>query len=166
MFSLTGSGITSGVGSGLTGLNASSLASGTVPVARLPAGLSTSNYVGAFTGNGAGITNVTSITTNAAPCFTVTNPIVSGVRWTNNTGTIGLLSVNYTLNDSSISGDPGLCMTNTTVGEWFNATNNFVLTVNIPGSRTFRMGTNEVFICTNKSSGSATVTLDGSWFRP
>ncbi|MEI7732711.1 MAG: FG-GAP-like repeat-containing protein [Verrucomicrobiota bacterium] len=56
-----------GNGSALTGLDASQLASGTVPLARLPGSLITNSatgvtlsgsFTGAFTGNGAGLTNL------------------------------------------------------------------------------------------------------------
>jgi microcystin-dependent protein len=53
----------SGNGGGLTGLNASQLTTGTVPLAQLPGGLVTNNaggvsLSGTFTGNGGGLTNL------------------------------------------------------------------------------------------------------------
>lgn len=62
-----------GGGSGLTGLNASQLTSGTVPLAQLPAAVVTNNALnvtlaGKFSGNGGGLTNLTGV-----PSFAGTN---------------------------------------------------------------------------------------------
>ena len=67
--SVTASGVFTGPGSGLTGLNASNLASGTVPAGRLPA------YTGDVT-SGAGTTTNTLATVNASP-GTFTNATIT-----------------------------------------------------------------------------------------
>lgn len=96
----------------------------------------------------------------------ITNPIVSGTTWTNETGLAGLLTVNYTLMDSSVSGEPSLNITNLDSGEWFVATNSVVATSISSGRLAISVYPAERVIVTNMSSGSADSVVDGSFFRP
>lgn len=105
------------------------------------------------------------IPTNRATVFTITNPIISGGTWTNTTGANGIWFANYTLTDSTVSGDPGLNFTNLDSGEFFSATNAFVLSAPGTGRTSFRVANGERITVTNQSSGSASATLNTNWFR-
>lgn len=104
-----------------------------------------------------------SLATNTANFSYITNPIVTGQFWTNTTGARVFLKLNYTLGDSVVSGFPGLAMTNVSSGEWFNATNSLVVASSVAGRADFNLSPGDYFVATNKSSGSATVTIDGSF---
>jgi len=94
----------------------------------------------------------------------LTNPIVSGVAWTNNTGGRGTLVLNYTVNDL-LGASAGLCMTNLSNGDFFNATNGIVVVPGtIPGRTTFDMSPNDLFIAIDRSDGTASTSLDRSMF--
>lgn len=104
-----------------------------------------------------------SLATNTAAFSYVTNPIVSGLPWTNNTGARVELKVTWTLSGSAVSGFPSLCMTNMASGEFYNPTNSFVLAAVSSGRSEFHIGPGEWFVTTNKSSGAASATVDASF---
>lgn len=104
-----------------------------------------------------------SIATNTASFSYVTNPIASGMYWTNTTLARVALKVTWTLNDSAIAGFPSLCMTNVSSGEFYNPTNSFVLAGVTSGRAEFHLSPGDYFIATNKSSGSASATVDASF---
>lgn len=99
------------------------------------------------------------------PANIILNPIVSGGYWTNTNTFTGTLTVNVALLDS-VSGDPGLNMTNIITGEWINATSSMATAGLIPSIGTFRMAPNDYFLATNFSSGTATASIKSSSFRP
>lgn len=94
-----------------------------------------------------------------------TNPIVSGVNYTNLSGQRMSLSVWYTLTDSTISGAPGLVVSNLVTAEWGQFTNSFVLTGASSASASFLLAPNDIIQFTNKSSGAATATVDRSFAK-
>lgn len=102
------------------------------------------------------------VPTNNAPFTRLASPLVSGQFWTNTTGARCTLAINYTLTASAISGAPSLCMTNITSGETFNATNSLALSVITSARVLFLVGTNEYFVITNQSSGSASAAVDST----
>ena len=95
-----------GNGGGLTGLNASQFASGTLPLAQLPGAVLTNNNVtsvtlnGAFSGNGEGLTNVTvPVTVTNLPNGILTNNssgvVLNGLTTVSNLSVTGTNFVNY-----------------------------------------------------------------------
>ncbi len=105
------------------------------------------------------------ITNNTASFTYSNNPIVSGLLWTNTTGTRCTLKVVYFLTDSAVSGAPSMAMTNISSGEFYNATNFFTVSVaaGISGQASFDMSPGDYFISTNKSSGSSSATVTSSF---
>jgi hypothetical protein len=117
-------GLFTGDGSGLTGLNAANLASGTVPLARLPSAVVTNretgvtlsgSFTGSFTGNGSGLTNVVNAGTLGGSSGTVFTLVQSGQAVIPASATV---QTNYTVTFPtaftsvpqiivSISNDPG-----------------------------------------------------------
>jgi hypothetical protein len=95
----------------------------------------------------------------------VLNPIVSGGYWTNTNSFTGSLTINLSLSDA-VSGAPGMNMTNIITGEWNNATSSIAAAGIVPATAVFRMQPGEYVIVTNKSSGSASASVQSSSFRP
>ncbi len=118
-----------------------------------------------FTGNVYQSSGAVQFTNNMAGYLSpLTNPVtLAAIFWTNTTGYRVKLSINYLLTDSAVSGSPGLCMTNCSSGDYFNATNSFVLAGLSAGSRMFVLGPGEYVCVTNKSSGSASASIDSSF---
>lgn len=118
---------------------------------------SNANFIGTVTASSL------NAATNVAAFTYITNPIVSGVFWTNTTGARLTLFINFTLTDSTVSGSPSMNMTNVANGDWVNATNSFVLTGTSSGRAQFMMSTNDWVIATNKSSGNASANVNSSF---
>lgn len=93
----------------------------------------------------------------------MTNAVAGGQFWTNTSGQRLKLKVSWTLLGNLASGFPSLCMTNISSGEAYNPTNGFVLTAPSSGRTEFHMSPGDYFIATNKSSGSASATVDSSF---
>lgn len=115
------------------------------------------------------VTNLNSVSainlntiTNIAVYKGLTNVITTGGFWTNTTGSRVTLYINYTLTDT-VSGDPGLLFTNISNGDWFPASNSVAVATTFPGRVQFDMSTNDIMVATNKSSGTATTTIDRSY---
>ncbi len=104
-----------------------------------------------------------SLATNTARYASITNPISSGLFYTNTTGQRVVLKVAWTLSGSAVSGFPSLCMTNVSTGEFYNPTNSFILAAVSSGRSDFHLSPGDYFIATNKSSGSASATVDSSF---
>ncbi len=104
-----------------------------------------------------------SLATNTAPYSVISNPVSSGLFWTNTTGQRVVLKIVWTLSGSAITGFPSLCMTNVSSGEFYNPTNSFILTAISSGRSDFHLSPGDYFIATNKSSGSASATVDSSF---
>jgi hypothetical protein len=111
------SGTFSGSGSGLTGLNASQLTSGTVPLVQLPNAVVTNNATGltlggTFSGNGAGLTslNASQLTSGTVPLAQLLSAVVTNnatgltLSGTFNGNGGGLTNIG----DSSISSSAGI----------------------------------------------------------
>lgn len=118
------------------------------------------------------VTNLgTGNTINFAPAFglaqpnVISNLIVSGGYWTNTNAFTGVLTINGSSLDS-VTGDPGMNMTNLITAEWMNATSSLAVAGIIPWTAVFRMAPNDYVIATNFSSGTATSTIKSSSFRP
>lgn len=110
-----------------------------------------------------GKTNAWQLSGSSPPFTSITNPIVSGLFWTNTTSQRVRLKVNWLLDNDAVSGFPSLCMTNVSTGEFYNPTNSFVLATDSSGRTQFDMSPGDYFIVTNKSSGSAAATVTASF---
>jgi len=111
------------------------------------------------------INGTVSLQTNTASLVTLTNPVTSGVRWTNTTTSRGFLTLNGT-HTEAVGGAPSMCITNLSNGEWSNQTNSLSLVGVLSWRTELVVGPNEIIIVTNKSTGAgASSTLNASWFR-